>query len=481
MAVAVFVRFFYLDALSLRLDEAQSIWQASHSLEFIKTYMLKNVHLPLHNSLLHFWISIFGTSEISVRTMSAIPGVLTVPALYLLSKEIMGRKRSLLTMFLGAISPIWVWYSREIRMYTLLTLVTTISYLLYVRIMKYNKSRDYILYTLVNVIGIYTHYFFTLVLFVQMLFFLISFVVKRVKWGKYDVYDRKKQFAFLSVCGLLVIGSFLPWVYMLYKSYGSGTLAPVLAKPTAFNLILSYFEFTNGFLPDALTSLAISIWPVIILLGFIFLTKRQNPFSPGILLALMGATIPVFIIYSGSVLIKPMYLTRYLITITPMYYILLAWYFTELVGKKRIILTSLFILTLLFSLYLQATHPDNPVREDYRAAVSFLNERTSSRDIIILAPPYTIYPFQYYYEGTARVSTIPIWNKKKGGIPAYDSEKVANDVKSLQANHKKMYLLLTTNLENSDKVKAYFDEHYTKLEKHKFSKDVWIEVYQAEY
>jgi uncharacterized membrane protein len=384
-------------------------------------------------------------------------------------------------MLFGALSPIWVWYSREIRMYTLLIFITTLSYLFFIKILKYNRPRYYVWYTAVNIIGIYTHYFFSLVLLVQALFFLISFLDRKIKWSSDDVYDKRKQLLGLSLCAITVMGTFAPWLYMLYSSYGSGTLAPVLARPTTFNVILSYFEFTSGFLPDVLTSLAISFWPVIILFGFVFLTKRQNPFSPGILLALMGATLPVFIIYFASVLIKPMYLTRYLITVTPMYYILLAWYFTEIQGKLRVILTTIFISTLLLSLYLQATHPDNPVRENYREAVAYLNENTNSRDIIILAPPYTIYPFQYYYEGTAKVSTMPIWDKKKGGIPEFNEDRMANDVKSLQATHKRMFLLLTTNLENSDKVKAYFDEHYTKLDKIKFSKDVWLEVYQAEY
>ena len=59
LVVGLLLRIWNLGSESLRLDEAQSIWQASHSIEFIKEYMLKNVHLPLHNTLLHFWIEFF--------------------------------------------------------------------------------------------------------------------------------------------------------------------------------------------------------------------------------------------------------------------------------------------------------------------------------------------------------------------------------------------------------------------------------------
>src|SRR3989338_809719 len=94
LSVGLILRAWNLGSESLRLDEAQSIWQASHSIEFIKEYMLKNVHLPLHNTLLHFWIEFFGTSEPAVRLLAVIPGMITLPFLYLLSKEIFREKRS---------------------------------------------------------------------------------------------------------------------------------------------------------------------------------------------------------------------------------------------------------------------------------------------------------------------------------------------------------------------------------------------------
>src|SRR3990167_10196225 len=87
LGVGGVLRLWMLDGESLRLDEAQSIWQASHSLEFIRAYMLKNVHLPLHNSLLHIWMTYFGSGEIAVRMFAVIPGILGIPALYVLARE----------------------------------------------------------------------------------------------------------------------------------------------------------------------------------------------------------------------------------------------------------------------------------------------------------------------------------------------------------------------------------------------------------
>lgn len=478
IAVATLLRAWNLDYLSLRLDEAQSVWQASHTTKFIFEYMVKNVHLPLHNTLLHFWIRLFGTSAFSVRFMSLIPGVLSIPALYFLSKELIGKNKSYLTVAIGVFSPIWVWYSREIRMYTLLILLTTLSYLFFVKILKTGRFINYLFYILVNILGIYTHYFFSLVLVVQAMYFVLSMKYLSLRFLQENYIKKLFMLIFSAVA---VFGAFAPWLSTLIQGYGSGSLAPILAKPTPFNILLSYFEFTNGFLPDSATSILISMWPIVILIAFIFLTKRQDPFTPGLYLALLGSTVPIILVYSASILIKPMYLTRYVITVTPMYYILLSWYFGELVKSTKIIFSSAFFTLLFVSLLIQGFHPDNPVRENYKEAVAFLHENTTFRDVIVVSPPYTIYPFNYYYHGESTVSTIPIWNKKKGGIPVTTEELLSTDIPKLQVGRRRFYVLLTDNLEGSDLVKKYFDNHYTKLEKHQFSKHIWVEVYQAEY
>ena len=481
LALAVTVRLWDIDHYSLRLDEAQSIWQASHSLEFIKAYMLKNVHLPLHNSLLHLWLQYFGSSETSVRLLAFIPGFLAVPALYFLSAELIGKERSKLTLLFGALSPIWVWYSREIRMYTLLVLMSILSYLFFVKAFKYGRAKYFVAYTVVNILGMYTHYFFGLALFVQAAYYLLTVLVKKVRWNSLGRAAKRRQFVYFILSAGGLAAAFLPWVMALYKNYGSGTLAPSLVEPTAFNIILSYFEFTNGFLPEHITGALIAFWPIIILMGFVYLAKRQNPFSPGILLVIIGAFLPVYIVYQVSVAIRPVYLTRYLILVTPMYYILLAWYFGEVKGRLKLILLSVFLLSVLSALYIQATHYETPVNENYRDAVNYIEESAAARDVVIVAPPYTIYPFQYYYDGEPRVYTMPIWDKKKGAIPEITEERLKTDATFVQKSHKSMFVLLTMDLDGAKEVKDYFDNHYTKLDKKQFSKYIFVEVYQAEY
>ena len=478
LAVGVLLRLVNLGAESLRLDETQSVWQAAHSTQYIRDYMVKNVHLPLHNTLLHFWILHFGTGEKAVRLLSAIPGILTLPVLFFLGKELFGKKTALIALLFASFSPFWIWYSREIRMYTLLTLVTTLSYYLYVKIMKENKPIYYLFYILVNAVGMYTHYFFFLVLLVQGMFYLFKL---NKKWEGSLNYSKKKQFLALILTGVVLAGIFAPWAVSLFTSYGSGSVAPVLARPTSFNVVLSFFEFTFGYQPEYLSSTLISFWPIVILLGFLFLTKRKSPFTTGFELVVLGTVFPVFLIFFVSLVYTPMYLTRYLTTATPLFFLLLAWYLNEIVGKMKYVMIGLVFFTFVAALTIQFTSKDIPVRENYREAISYIEENAGPRDIIVLSPAYTMFPFQYYYKGSSKVESVPIWNKKKGAIPETTVERVQEDAQILQKGHSRMFLLITMNLTGTDVVKNYFDTNYTKLDKRQFSKDIWVHVYQAEY
>ncbi|OHA84326.1 MAG: hypothetical protein A2408_03895 [Candidatus Yonathbacteria bacterium RIFOXYC1_FULL_52_10] len=477
--LGVIARFWNIGAEGLRLDESQSVWQASHSLEFIRMYMLKNVHLPLHNSLLHWWMGVFGTSEGAVRALALIPGLLSIPALYLLAREFLSRRFALFAAALGSLSPFWVWYSREIRMYSLLTLITILSYYYFIKAIKEDRAIWYIFYGASALVGIYTHYFFFLVLLSQLVFF---FTTWKINWGGSEAAPEKKwhmliRFLFVA---LVVIGAFAPWVYSLAQHYGSGSLAPVLTKPTTFNIVLAFYEFMFGFQPDSIMPSLVAGWPLVILGGFVFLTKR-HPISAITLILILGMLIPIAVGFAASQYM-PLFLSRYFIIVTPLLFIFLAWFVSELPGGRAQTLIGAGMLGLFAVLLLnQMTSPQVPTRENYREAAQYVAAQAGPRDIVVASPPYLIYPIQYYYRGEAALSTLPIWDKRKGGIPEATDAVIAADAQTLKEDHRRLYFIVSMDLYSATESKLYLDNHFTKLEKRQFSKNVWVHVYQTEY
>lgn len=477
IGVGIFLRLWKIGTESLRLDEAQSIWQASHTTEFIRFYTLKNVHLPLHNTFLHFWVALFGAGATAGRISSAIFGILSLPALYLLSREFLKRKWALIATGIGATSPFWIWYSREIRMYSLLTLVTVFSYYFFVRIIRTNRLKNYIFYTITNLIGIYTHYFFFLVLLAQAVFFLSTW---KIEWNDKSTIPKKKMLYNFATVVIVLIIAFSPWFYAFINSHGSGTLAPELVKPTSFNIILSFFEFTFGYQPENITTAMIALWPLVILMGFVFLAKRK-PIKPSTFLMIIGIFLPVIFTFLVSVIYRPIYLTRYLIVITPLYYIFIAWVLSQSKGLFQKISISILAISLIAAFINQNTNPDITVKENYREAVNYISEKTSHRDIVVLAPPYMIYPLQYYYHGLAQITSVPIWNKRKGAIPEITSERLIQDTQIIKGSRQRIFLFIADDLKGGLEVKNFLDNKFTKLEKKQFSKTLWLNVYQIEY
>lgn len=473
--IGIAVRLFGLSVESLRLDEAQSIWQASHSMEFIRQYMLKNVHLPLHNTLLHVWMQFFGASEASVRMLAAIPGILFLPALYLLAREFMNRQWALVAMSLASIAPIFVWYSREIRMYSLLILIATLSFYLYIRILREPRAQWYILYTLVNLVGIYTHYFFIWTLVVQLIFFFATWNVDFTNNGKPKIQILWK----LSVVATILLIAFSPWLYGLLSSYGSGSLAPVFGAPNSFNMALTLFEFLFGFQPDVITGGLFALWPLITLFGFIFLAKRA-PVPPLVWLLILGIFLPITLTFIISVTIKPLYLTRYLMIAAPLVFVFITWFVSEL-PKYRMFFALGIAAVLLFTLHTQQFHPESPAKENYRDIAAYISAEVTTRDIVVLAPPYLIYPFQYYYTGQAHTTSMPIWNKREGAIPEITPELLAHDAEIIKGSRKRIFLIVGSDLVGANEAKDYFDNNLTKIDKKQFSKNLWLHIYQAEY
>lgn len=473
------MRFWQIGAEGLRLDESQSVWQASHSLAFIRDYMLKNVHLPLHNSLLHWWMNVFGTSEGAVRSLALIPGILAIPALYILAREFLSRRFALFAAAIGSISPFWVWYSREIRMYSLLTLVTILSYYYFIKAIKEDRGIWYTLYGITVLIGIYTHYFFLLVILSQVIFF---FATWKINWGGSESPPQKKQrmlARFLAVGGV-ALAAFAPWVYGLSQHYGSGSLAPILTKPNVFNIVLSFYEFIFGYQPDFLMPSLVAGWPLVILGGFIFLTKR-HPISAITLMLLLGMVIPIMVGFVASQYL-PLFLSRYFIIVTPLLFVFIAWFVSELPSgraQSMIGIGTLFVLAGL--LVNQTVRADVPTRENYREAAQYVTANATVRDVVVASPPYLIYPIQYYYRGAAPLSTLPIWDKRKGGIPPVTEDVLAKDAQTLKEGHQRLFFIVSTDLYGATESKNYLDTHFAKLEKKQFSKNVWVHVYQTEY
>jgi mannosyltransferase len=115
---------------------------------------------PLYQLLLRVWLAAFPDNP---RLFSVLCGMLTIPVVWQIGALAGGLASAATAAFLVSISPIHIWCAQEARAYALFYLLATLAVLLFIRAMLNNRFRDWLYYGLVSIAGLYTHYFFTLV------------------------------------------------------------------------------------------------------------------------------------------------------------------------------------------------------------------------------------------------------------------------------------------------------------------------------
>ena len=122
-----YLRFTLLGRQSLWFDEADIVVRAQRSWsDVLSTFTIQGENGPLYNVVLAAWIRIAGVSEAAVRFPSAVAGVLAIPAIYILGRQIGGKQSGLLAAGLLAISPYHIWYSQEAKMYSIVALLSIV-------------------------------------------------------------------------------------------------------------------------------------------------------------------------------------------------------------------------------------------------------------------------------------------------------------------------------------------------------------------
>jgi mannosyltransferase len=164
LAAIVFVasapRLFQLGRLSLWYDEVVSMRLARAGSPAALLKLLPEIdatRAPLHPLLLEGWIALFGPADVSGRAFSCLCGMLTVVLVYWVAGRAFDAATGLWAAWLCAVSPLLVYYSREVRMYALLVLITCLAWGSLFAHARTPRPRWLVLYGLCLAALVYTH------------------------------------------------------------------------------------------------------------------------------------------------------------------------------------------------------------------------------------------------------------------------------------------------------------------------------------
>ena len=157
VVIGVILRFFTHSALWL--DEALTVDRARLPISKIAGSVKQDGAPPLYYYLLHFWMRVFGQSNLATRSLSGVIGVITLPVAWLAGKRFGGRIVGWSTLVLLASAPFAVYYSTEARMYGLIILLTGCGFLaLHRALVDGPKRGNLIAIAVVTAALLYTQY-----------------------------------------------------------------------------------------------------------------------------------------------------------------------------------------------------------------------------------------------------------------------------------------------------------------------------------
>lgn len=230
MLLAAALRIFRIGAQSFWADEGNSIAMAQRSLSEIAARAAADIHPPLYYWLLSLWTKIFGDSEVAVRSLSAVWGVLLVWLVYQIVSRLFDKRTALIATFFAAINPFLIYYSQEARMYEQLAALAALLFYGLVRFILHESivlpadgSGKTISFSgsatatvlVASIAGLYTHYTFPVIVGVATLLYLLWIYNSRRR-GMVRI--RLLHWGLL----LIVIAFFyLPWIGTAFKQLTS--------------------------------------------------------------------------------------------------------------------------------------------------------------------------------------------------------------------------------------------------------------------
>jgi uncharacterized membrane protein len=363
--LAAVLRLYNLDFKSLWIDELYSIVPAHpiNDLSFIIQYA-KSDQPPLFFILLHGWVKLFSYTAFSGRLLVVFFGLCGVVAIYFLGKEIGNKRVGLFAGFLTAINYFHIIYSQELRFYSLLFCLTTVSFIFFIRSLKHKNVGSYVLYVISTVGLLYTQYFGIIIFLIQG-FIFVCFVL---------VYEEKLRFILTgSLIAAIVILAFLPWLPTLINDSKINTFW--IAAPKPYFMAVYYYIYWGK---DVFTSIGLALISCLyvrrVYSSFITRTiTREEKFTALVLASwiFFSYAIP----YLRSIISTPMLFPRYTIIALPAIFIVMAMGF-ELIDQLYIrqVLVGLFICSTAINLF-QLQNPYNGLdkaqwREASQAVIS---------------------------------------------------------------------------------------------------------------
>lgn len=321
--IFVATRLWRLTSYGLFGDEVFTLWTAAQDWRSLFASVVGDVvHPPLFYVLLKLWIGIGGQSLLWLKLLPVLFSIASLVPFFFLSRELKLRPAAMnLALWLMAVNGFLINHSQELRMYSLLLLLTLTSLSLFARLSNQDSDiiRTQSFLFAVNLLLVFTHYYGWVVVALELMSLLF--------WRR----ERLRSFAIgaavLALC-------FSPWVWFVSKAarVNPSRVNFVWNRPPAASELVGYYGNLNGPLSYRWKVFGTALVMIVFLAPVVAWGRRvlQQRLDNKTELRGFGwlalfAFGPVALAFAASHLLpQPVWAFRYLIVAAPAYLLLVA-------------------------------------------------------------------------------------------------------------------------------------------------------------
>jgi len=406
------VLFFVLVGFGLRLhqlsfqplwgDEGWSFYFATQPLPQLIRLTAIDIHPPLYYLLLKGWLFVAGTGPELARFLSVMSGTLLIAGVALLAQKLFGKAVATIAAATTAVMPMAIYYSQEVRMYGLVTLLGVLSfYFLLKRDEGVWFRRAYII---TAAAALYTMYYASFLILGQLIYILLTGNLQPRRW--------LRQLKPVGYVGLL----YLPWV--LYAtprlvSYVENKRNVEGYEPLSFLSFMGdhLVAFSVGHLPPFLQPHGWAALALVLVacLGFVVGRKQALILYLYLFLPLLlGYVVNLFYPFT------PRYFERTLLLAAPAYWLFIAaaivwlWHKQFLLVGTAVAAMLLVVTVSLISFYTVPRYP----HEDYRPLLRDIAARATPDDTLLASYQWQLGFYQAYLpHPRPNLFTVPGWGR----------------------------------------------------------------------
>lgn len=409
-AFAFAVRIWRLSKQSLWLDEAFSVWVASHPIREILQILRTDAHPPLFYLLLHFWLR-FGRTEVFLRLPFVLISSFNAALIYKIGKKCFDKKTALLTSAFWTVSVVALNAETQIRMYGMAACAALAATWYFLNALQKPVLLNRIKYGVAASLCLYTHYYTGFILLTHLLFLTAR---KRIK-------EALRLFLFFAIV-------FLPWLNILFYQIGWGVSKKMLTPgwSALWQIVLHFQGIDIFFKGSAQDALFLSAGLLATGYAFFLIIAKKEAASNKALIALLFL-IP-FLLPFGISRFSPyhIFIFRYAIIFAP-YFFLLFFYALSRTPKILFILYAAIIVLINSATWILLMTGKAYDRQNWREASRFLQKHLTYQDVVFVEQGMALYPLWYYMQDYFHILYLPLNEttavSDKGGIAWIGVEK----------------------------------------------------------